>query len=462
MLSHPVGTVDGMVPWGQSCIDLTNETAFTLALLDDPTRWKQRLVETIEFHSTDRVLVTSSYQVELLPDLLAPFIKRRRPRTARVVLPITLKPKQPLLGFHLAAPVGTRVNLHRRMSIASIEAEYVERFVSTSSAVSIISAGLPFDLIHAICGATTGRYQIYFRQAPRQPSHAMSRFLCDALDIKCSPTDVDRWTARLAPTAEVFASAIGEKRSDLSTSENPLLALPELADPPATVAAVDQVVDRYADAVVHGVSQDRGLAQILGEYGRRWEVMGELEVPVGEPFTVKLTEHRPLEIGWTGRCVQRVSLGDASTAHIGITVHDPAVRIRSFEVRTPLGVEVAKADFEGLRETQESIGIYAADPDREDYVDVVLRLRPRWEITCVSGLLVALTLAAAWRAAHVPRGEEFIDTLALLAVPTTFVVAVLLLRERTALAERLQRTPRLALIAATITLWAVVLMRLAG
>ncbi len=161
--------------------------------------------------------------------------------------------------------------------------------------------------------------------------------------------------------------------------------------------------------------------------------------------------------GWTR---QRVALGDARSAHAQFHLADHAVEIHGFDVRDPQGRLRGVPYIQGVRETPEALALYSGDPDRPYYVDVELSLRPATDLRVVTvALEVLIVLATA--VAISARGRDLTATLGLLAVPTTFSVALLLVRERSSLAARLQRFSRLRLLLEVGALWAVVLARIA-
>lgn len=448
--------VDGEV------VDLTNDTAFTLALLEDTWAWRQRLVEVLELRSTEHVLLTSTYQLELLPDLVAPFLDGRTPARAgvcraKVLLPITTREKGPLLAFAARGPTGSAAHLHLRSQIASVQAEYVQQVVTSSPGRDQLEICLTPDLALAISAASTGGAREYDRI---MGDGARRRYLADALDLAISPADLERWRSRTAHVGTVLATALPDEPDPYSTSEDILLALPYLRRPPGSVDEIDALVERYAVGVeeAHRVG-DTFLLRLLAEYGRRYEMMIEVDVPLGEPFSVELVEERPVDVRH-GRSKFRFNLSDARTGHLQVRSRDTAVRIASFGARSSDGVDVATNTFEGIRRTPELIALYSARADRPYYVDITLRLRVALDVLVPALLVLALAICAAVVAALIPRSDELPAGLGLIVVPTTFAVAVLLAREQTSLASRLLRPLRLALAVAVIALWAVAALRL--
>lgn len=93
-------------------------------------------------------------------------------------------------------------------------------------------------------------------------------------------------------------------------------------------------------------------------------------------------------------------------------------------------------------------------------MDVTVNLRPNRSTRVVSWLMIALTVAAIGFSHLAPEGPQLVPTLTLLTVPTTFAIALLLGREHSALAVRLQAKARLATGLLAVAMWAVALHRL--
>lgn len=68
-----------------------------------------------------------------------------------------------------------------------------------------------------------------------------------------------------------------------------------------------------------------------------------------------------------------------------------------------------------------------------------------------------LAVLSAWL---VPGGQDLVGALGVLTLPTTFAVALVLIRDQSSLAARLQRRTRFVLSAAIGVLWVVALVRL--
>src|SRR4051812_9430055 len=113
---------------GENRIDLSENLALTLELIERPWRWRQRLVETLEFESGTEVRATSAYQFEFPPELLSE-LEALDVDIANVILPVTTRPKRPLLRYDLRTTHGAAAYLLSRKSIAYIQAVYVRGLV---------------------------------------------------------------------------------------------------------------------------------------------------------------------------------------------------------------------------------------------------------------------------------------------------------------------------------------------
>lgn len=85
-------------------VDLSLDSAFTMALLDDTWAWRQRLVINLRFIAPSHIGVESAYQIELPPELLQDFALPASVKSVRALVPLTTRPKELLLNFDLRGP----------------------------------------------------------------------------------------------------------------------------------------------------------------------------------------------------------------------------------------------------------------------------------------------------------------------------------------------------------------------
>lgn len=140
---------------------------------------------------------------------------------------------------------------------------------------------------------------------------------------------------------------------------------------------------------------------------------------------------------------------------------DPHVEIADFRVRdAATGQHVAVPLIESIRYTRESFALYSSAAERPYNLDVSLQLRVVRGIRLSYGFVAALTFATALVALLVPASSELVEMLTFLTVPTTFSVALLLVRESSAIAVRLQRRQRGVVVGLAVVLWLISLGRL--
>lgn len=455
MLSHPVRTLIGM---GAAAVvrDLTDDVDLTLRLLDRHAAWRERLVETFEFRSTDHVRVRSSYQVRLSRDLLGPWAADPAVGAVRVRLPLTTRPKRPLVGFNVQV-AGGRGYLPLRSRIASIQAQYIGELVASSPAQPKVAPLLTQALLEAICSFTPGTVVDF---EPQRYDDALTDYLVEGTGLPVSRKDVARWRHELAEPAEILASVLAESPEPKSSSEQFLLAVPLLG--PSSVEEVDGLVMQLRTAIL--AARDAGdeeLLEVLGEYGRRWEVLVDAEVPVDQPFLAKIEEDRPLGVGFGGRCTQRLWVGDAPSYHLEVRLFDSAIAFDDeAHVRDATGVLVEQQRWDGRRITNDAISLYTSDPDRPYFLDLTVRLRSAGPVRVLSGIVSLLAVSAIGLLLVVDLEDQRVEKVAVLSIPTTFAVAVLAIREQTSLASRVQRGRQAAMFVGLVLLWAAAIYQL--
>jgi hypothetical protein len=318
-------------------------------------------------------------------------------------------------------------------------------------------------LFEAICAFTPDLWrEISTRHATR--NEALRAYVTSGTKNVLRPTaeDIGRWAAISREAGLITCQAAGYRWSDESSADDILLALPHLERGPTEIEGVDALLQRYLEAVqAADAARDELLLGVLCEYGRRYELIVETEVPIMEPFTLKVSEDRPLDLSarWTR---QSFAISEARSAHLEARFRDPNVTFSQFEVLDANGVPFGIGRLESARRTIETLSLYTSDPDRPLYAEVRLKLRLARHLYATGGFLCLLNIAAAATAAGMSGGGPLLDRLAILSVPTTIAAAFALTREQTALASRLMKWPRTALLVTTAVLWLVVLIRIWG
>lgn len=445
-------------------VDLTEDTAFTLVLLDDTLAWRQRLVEQIEL-SQLRARVRCSYQVEIPPLTVQPFLEGRDAEFVKVLLPLTTRPKRLLTGFDLRGANGSPAHLLQRSSIAAIEAEYVG-VAARSSPATEASTLLDADLLAAICVFTPGLAK-ELRSEARPGDKQYGAFLEAGLGFDVPLAALRRWRSLELRVSKQICDALGEPPDWLSSAEQPALALPFMEQPPLDVAAVDEVLERFL-ALVETLSDadDEYLLSLIGEYGRRWEMIIETALPLNEPATIRMAEDRPMDRERWGWSRHAISLGDASSYHAEVTVSDPNLEfIGEPSVRTQQGDELDRPHIEGARLVRGSVAIYSSHPERTYYGELRCRLRPSRDLRYATRGVALILIPALLLGLFVdPRraGGDVVGEMGVVAVATTLAVALLLIRESTPLASALLRTTRSLVLVGMLAVWSVVVLRIAG
>ena len=183
-------------------------------------------------------------------------------------------------------------------------------------------------------------------------------------------------------------------------------------------------------------------------------------MPLGERFTCQLSEDRPLVLVG-GVSYQRFALGDAQSAHVEARVTDATIAMGEASLVDLAGGSLGPEVLESVRQTREAVAFYSSDATRPGTVDVRVPLELRREAVDPAVAVIALSVAATLTALLLPDDGQIAGALGVLALPVTLAAAILVVRERTPLAARLQRTwPRDALLPAMAVLWLVVLVRL--
>jgi hypothetical protein len=454
--------------------DLSEESGFFLELLDDPTAWRQRLVSELNFHDSSHVQVLTSYQVDFPPDLLRDYINPRRTRTVNVLVPLTSRPKEALLNFSISGPNGSQATLTSRASTAALQAQYLQVLAELSNTSGQLLQDIDEPLCEAISVFSPDRFRDLFLQAERRLrgadfEAALQAYLESGLGIQISLAQVRAWRQQTVPTGAILAARLGEEPDPLSSSEEVLLVVPLLPGPPATAGQVGSLVARYCSAVAAAnAADDDDFLVALARYGRRYELIVELELPVLRPSRIKIEEDRPLELSlinlqsrpWLQSTVQPVAFGDSRSTHIEARSSDPNVELAAkFNLYGSDGRDISGWS-EATRSTHEAVTIYSSDDQRPSRAELRLGLRVSRHLVLTAILVAAANFAALVAVLSLPQDRFYIARLGILAVPTTVAATFVLARQQTALASRLLRYPRIFLGITTMALWIVVVVGL--
>lgn len=456
------------------------------ALVDDAAIWRRRVIHRLEFRSAEHVRITTEYQCELpasqlLKDAASP------PESARLLLPLATRDKSPLLDFDLDGPVGAP-HLLPRGELAVLQARYLRRLLERSGLTPVVQAAFPEDLLVAISVFSPDVFRAFVEKR-RTRKAALRDFLTGGLDLHVEDADIDAWLETTLEATYDLWSFIGEPPDRaftddseefpfFSSSECVLLALPSLATKPTAVAQVGALVASYAAGIVE-LQRRSGAGDIyataflttLTEYGRRWLMVLDAEVPLDVPGTFKTSDDRPLRLTRSMLTRHQLAFKEGASVHVEARSLDPAVRLDlEFEVLDPFGARVGIGPvrdsggeigpLELAQSTAEVVSLYSSTPERPERVELSVRLLPVADVRWPPLVALVLTLGASVLAALLPNGRDLVNGLAVLAVPTTFAATFALIREQTTLATRLLRTSNVLLGTGIAVLWVIVGVRL--
>lgn len=455
------------------------------AMLLDPWSWRERSIERLSLAHGHHIEVSSRYQVHLKSEELPIDVPVEPLTPVRLLLPLSTRAKQPLLNFTLHGPVERPKQLLTRRDIARLQAGLIGYMLEPSDIVGQLSSHWPTQLLQAIFHFTP---HIFLNRAAEVgwPSRLMrkkmtvayQRYLYSEASLDLSAQEVKQCLDIQDEITPVLAEALDEDPDPYSSAEQPLLALPEL---PRTTLPTDgsQVIDilqGYLDGI--RLARDDGqysILAILAEYGRRWQVIVDTTLVLNERQSVGTTEHAPFGhtkpwYGKTFRLVgrekvaRRIDLLDAPSLHCEVQTADHRVELTpKYTVMTSAGSKLGFPFWESIRYTPEFLSLYTAKPRQHSWGTLIVRLRSVGHVRWPTRFIIALTLASVIAAFRITASSEsdLLAAFALLTFPTTFAVALLLLREGSGLSARLQYSPRLILTILAGALWAVVLARMA-
>jgi hypothetical protein len=406
--------------------------------------------------------VTSTYQIEFPPD----FVRKFAPRSAEhanLLIPLTTRPKKTLLNFDIRVGEDKEGFLLPRTAIAEIEAVALLSVRDSSPAPRRCLQGLNFRLLYAICSFTPATWDTFLAEHGGDRQSAVAAYLEDGLGFVVSPARLAGWLRIAAASRRVLVDALEEPPDDRSSSEHVLLALPGLDPPPRHPFEVTSILVGFRRAIQCALTaEDDTLLSDLAEYGRRWEVLIEAEVPLHRPTLIRIAEDRPLGLS-AGRTIQRVALGDAASVHFEARVADQHVvlDVQDFGVTDLEGNPVGVPYIESVLVTPESLSLYTSvgRDERPDYVNVHLRLAQapsvRWVVPSAWGLTLTAALGLL-----IVSGDSLAERLSVLLFPATIAVTWLLTREETPLGAALSVRRRSTLVFAVGLLWVIALYRL--
>lgn len=301
----------------------------------------------------------------------------KRTRSANVLLPLTMREKRPLLNLGVTGPGGIPATVLARPSIAALQAFYLLSVVDRSSTRMRLLPFVDERLWEAICAFSPSFFvSNFFDPAEGDLDAAVAAYLSSGLGLQ---VDVDRvlgWRNRTEQARQALSRRLNEPPDDLSSAEQVLLALPGMSPLPRGLDEIDGIVDSYAHLIE--TADERGehtLVAALAEYGRRYELIVEVEVPLMEPCRVRVDEDLPLELErrrWQCWITHQFPLRDARSAHLEVRLDDANIEFPELRDRgRDLGIEVedlhgnnATGWLEAVRVTREAVAVYSSEPER--------------------------------------------------------------------------------------------------
>ena len=419
----------------------------------------------------------------------------------RLLLPFSVRSNQLLLNVDLAGIEGELTSLLLRREIAQVQAQYIAYVDNRQTSTQSVAV----DLWEAVSSYTTFSWWEHLARTKPPPwrrlwpnyqeswrRKALVTYLNADLDFneRIESHHVTDWLQRTETARLLLVEALGEGEDPDSSAECILLALPFLTLHLTDTADIEELIDYFCSDIQAMTVRAR---QVLAEYGRRWEVLLETVVPIGQSCSIKLSEQRPWMVRpspttlqaiillgrqyrfrvptWfraSSTMIQEIPFSDAETTHVEIRAADHSVvidrpRIGIIEwprISDLAGRRVDFATSDAIRETPDAVAIYASGPDRPYIARITVRARVRWVHRLLIMCLLLLTGAAGAVIVILPDDPDLVASLALLVFPLTLAGAVALGRETTSLAERLLRPWRIGLLLSIVALWGLTLLRL--
>ncbi len=312
-------------PLPRSChesnlIDLVDEWGLTFSLLDDTRAWRERAVYKFVLRDSDHVDVSTAYQIRLPVEMVHPYDRTARPGDLlRVALPFTVRANDLLLDIDFGGVRDNPIALRLRQEIAEMQAQYIAHVDGRplgdqplGGALWVaVSSYTPFDWREHYGRAKPSairRLVPGFRDFWR--TRALVEYLNADLKLDIVAKDITRWISRTADASQLLATALGEPQDMESSSECILLAIPFMPVRPRRITDIDILVDEFCTSVE---KMDPPTREVLAEYGRRWEVIVDTVIPIGQSCTVKMSEQRPWINAPSPIMKQEVAFGDAAT-----------------------------------------------------------------------------------------------------------------------------------------------------
>ncbi len=368
---------------GPSTPDLTADHDVTVAL-ENPEAWRSRAVEELTITSARVCNAHWSLQVAPLSELVRHHVGAAA--RVRLMLPLQEMRKRPLLDFDVQVD-GQPAYLAKRAAIAQVEASHV---VALAEAEGVEIDESVRQLVTAICEFTPAVWRTYRRSflgrlsrrravwkylsvglrplgdrpTDDEEESSLSRVIGPVLTtvliqvLKRMPSlltrypwierpdqkpfdlpadDYEHWCTHAESIGRILRLALHEGNSDWSSGDDPLLAVPLLADRGHVTSiqeitemliALDGVVKQLADSAEDQWPGNSRALRTLAGYGRRWKALAWCDVPVDRPFLASSSQELSVSISARQRVrITPVPLADALSNHLAVHVRDGNVEM---------------------------------------------------------------------------------------------------------------------------------------
>ncbi|WP_419838026.1 hypothetical protein [Candidatus Poriferisodalis sp.] len=456
---------------------LHNEHELAFTLLDDPTSWRERVVEKVVVEDADYVSVSSSYQIRLPSRLIRRWYPDVETGTLiRLLLPLTTRHKAVLLDVDLVVSPGHHCALLLKHQLARLQTNYMtwaarprrdglldlpdaDEMLYAISAYSpaIWDHFLAEDLNRAeVLGYAAGAFRSAsgnrgLAQRRGRKQRLLADYLSSGLALQVNEDQVREWSELVGPTQQMLGESLKETADPRSASEDLLRCLPFCETRPQHIEAVTAWLERF---VRFANDCDEATRTRIAGYGQRWDVIVDTVVPVDVPTKVQLRTARPWHDGavpkrwpWsrTGMITQRVMVGDAQSGHAEIHLADHEVRVKSRpSVVDPEGSAIGVPSLSAFRWTPDKASIYVSGGNSPAFADIRLRLGLHGPTHLFLWLLIVATAASLPFLAVADSSGSIRQSAALLVLP--LAGAILLARPATGAAQRLQHRLRVLLL----------------
>lgn len=453
-------------------------------MLLDPWAWRDRSIQTVILNHAHHVEVVHRYQVHLKSDGL-PFEADVHPLDhVQLLLPLATRWKQPLLNFQLNGPASASASLLTRREISQLQQGLIYYMLEDSPLATQLGDQWGKTLLEAIFSFTPAIYSHYLENGGASAKlrgggrlAAFDRYLSHLGGLSMTNEQLERCLDIHENIRPILSDALAEPPADFSAAEKPLLAVPMMGeDTPGEGQDVVALLEKYLDGIYLADKEGlRGVLAVLAEYGRRWQVIVDTTLQIDRRDSVGTTEHAPfisVRPHHASRRVRfhrydlshRIELLDAPSIHAEVQTADHRVDLKGYRVVSPEGRNLGFPFWESVRHTPEFLSLYTSRVyEYEPWARLQVRLRPVAHVRWPSRFILLLTLGAVVGgvAATFPSPGRMISIFALLTFPTTFAVALLLLREGSGLSARLQLRMRLVITFLVALLWLTVFIRIA-